>query len=356
MENFPSIQTVIKYHRETYMKEVTGDRNAALRSLKKLLSQVLDPRNGILVGGNFRTPYGYVRHCINVSEILNRTSFRELLIEASVAMFPIISHETGFTTILSYPGTAEVFTNLLRSIILDISRDTRFCILPTERFTSSFREVNISHLKGENVLIILDSINTGGTARRLTHIVMNSGARSAALLSMVKISGASDLLWRSSDAEYMPFQKYTLLEIPDQILGTQYDKNLVPEELYTDFIVDTPHIITVFSEINETVKQYLAKHPERIYDFSSRNFEELVASILKDFGFEVELTKTTRDGGRDIIAYIRSAVCSVLTYVECKKYAPDKKVGVEVVRSVYGVHNIHKPNKSLIVAISESPN
>ena len=42
----------------------------------------------------------------------------------------------------------------------------------------------------------------------------------------------------------------------------------------------------------------------------------------------------------------------MLTYVECKKYSVENKVGVEVVRSLYGVHNMHNANKSLIVTTS----
>jgi restriction endonuclease Mrr len=38
--------------------------------------------------------------------------------------------------------------------------------------------------------------------------------------------------------------------------------------------------------------------------------------------------------------------------VECKQYSPQQKVGVEVVRSVYGVQAMHRANKSLIVTTS----
>jgi HJR/Mrr/RecB family endonuclease len=108
----------------------------------------------------------------------------------------------------------------------------------------------------------------------------------------------------------------------------------------------------VLTDINEELKAYFAKHPEKMRDLTSRKFEELIASILKDLGFDVELTQATRDGGRDIIAYVRNAVCSFLTYVECKKYGPTNKVGVGIIREVAGVHHIRKANKSLIVTTS----
>lgn len=105
-------------------------------------------------------------------------------------------------------------------------------------------------------------------------------------------------------------------------------------------------------DIDDEIKRYFNKYPEKLYELSPRKFEELVASILTDFGFQVELTKATRDGGRDIIASIRTKVSNYLTYVECKRYNPDNKVGVGIIREVIGVHNIHKPSKSIIVTTS----
>lgn len=116
----------------------------------------------------------------------------------------------------------------------------------------------------------------------------------------------------------------------------------------------TPEEQTSFlvTSIDDEVKKYLKKHPDKLYELSPRKFEELVASILKDLGFDVELTQATRDGGRDIIAYIRNAVCSYLTHIECKRYAPDNKVGVGIIREVVGVHHIRKATKSIIVTTS----
>jgi HJR/Mrr/RecB family endonuclease len=108
----------------------------------------------------------------------------------------------------------------------------------------------------------------------------------------------------------------------------------------------------IITTIDDEIKKYLNKHPEKLYELSPRKFEELIASILKDLGFEVELTPATRDGGRDIIAHIRNAVCSYLTHIECKRYAPDNKVGVGIVREVIGVHHIKGATKSIIVTTS----
>ena len=73
-------------------------------------------------------------------------------------------------------------------------------------------------------------------------------------------------------------------------------------------IVDCPHCEVLYEDSRDTLRdakplilqidievvRYLATHPDSIYSrLSSRAFEELVAAILKDMGFDVELTPAT---------------------------------------------------------------
>src|SRR5271166_1023037 len=44
------------------------------------------------------------------------------------------------------------------------------------------------------------------------------------------------------------------------------------------------------------------RDPQQLLELDSRQFEELVAEIWHRFGYSVELTLRTRDGGRDVIA------------------------------------------------------
>ncbi|EMK6944100.1 TPA: restriction endonuclease [Vibrio cholerae] len=142
----------------------------------------------------------------------------------------------------------------------------------------------------------------------------------------------------------------------DQILSLMSEmesKGSFEENFYIESReIITDDAINVVTSIDDQIKIYLKKNPEKMYDLTPRKFEELVASILKDMGFDVELTKATRDGGRDIIAYVRNSVSSYLTHIECKKYAPDNKVGVGIIREVLGVHNLRQATKSIIVTTS----
>lgn len=125
------------------------------------------------------------------------------------------------------------------------------------------------------------------------------------------------------------------------------------EELYEDENeIEEPQQNIIITDINEEVKKYFKRNPEKLYDLSPRKFEELVASILEDMGLDVQLTNATRDGGTDIIASIRNALTSVLILVECKRYLPENKVGVDIIRNVIGVNTLRNPAKSIIVTTS----
>lgn len=131
-----------------------------------------------------------------------------------------------------------------------------------------------------------------------------------------------------------------------------YKGNARQDEHIFENKIDNQQISPIIIDINEELKKYLAKHPDKIYDLSPRKFEELIAEILSDFGFHVELTPATRDGGKDIYAYIKNQLCSFLMFVECKKWTPTQHVGIEVVQRLYGVQQINKANKSMVVTTS----
>jgi restriction endonuclease Mrr len=86
-----------------------------------------------------------------------------------------------------------------------------------------------------------------------------------------------------------------------------------------------------FQTIDKELFKHLGNHPEILYKLAPRKFEEIIATILKDMGCEIELTPETRDGGRDILAVFPSPFGKLMTIVECKRYAPHRKIGIEIV-------------------------
>lgn len=90
-----------------------------------------------------------------------------------------------------------------------------------------------------------------------------------------------------------------------------------------------------------------------LHGIPPRDFEQMVAELLESHGFEVELTKQTKDNGYDILALKRMHGFGPVKYlVECKRYREDRKVGVEIIRSFKEVIVTEKANKGLIVTTS----
>ena len=80
-------------------------------------------------------------------------------------------------------------------------------------------------------------------------------------------------------------------------------------------------------------------------------FEELVADLWRRFGYAVELTARTRDGGRDIIA-LRKSEAELRFLIECKRYSAEHKVGVALVRALFGVKTDEKATKAILATTS----
>jgi restriction system protein len=96
----------------------------------------------------------------------------------------------------------------------------------------------------------------------------------------------------------------------------------------------------------------LKKRPETIFDITPRNFEEVLAELLEDMGFEVELTKATHDGGKDILAYLNTPIGKQLCLVDAKKYSKTRKVGIDLVRTLYGTLCDYQANSAMLVTTS----
>ena len=94
---------------------------------------------------------------------------------------------------------------------------------------------------------------------------------------------------------------------------------------------------------------YLAKKPAEMRFMTARAFEELVATLFRKAGFDVQLTPATRDGGYDILAvrhdkFTGNEVC----LIECKRYNEKRRVGIDVIRSLMGVIQLRNATKGVV--------
>jgi len=88
-------------------------------------------------------------------------------------------------------------------------------------------------------------------------------------------------------------------------------------------------------------------------DLSPFQFETLVAcqSIRKDGpGLEAKLTRSSKDGGVDCVAFDPSPVLGGKVVIQTKRYR--HTVGVSAVRDLYGTMMNEGANKGILVATS----
>jgi HJR/Mrr/RecB family endonuclease len=124
-------------------------------------------------------------------------------------------------------------------------------------------------------------------------------------------------------------------------------------ELYGDQ-QPSEKVIEVIRVISTELIKHLKRHPEAMYKIKPRQFEELVAEILASYGWQVRLTPAIKDGGYDIFAISKDTEAGVETswIIECKKYAPENRVGVDIVRALYGIKSDLKVASALLATTS----
>jgi restriction endonuclease Mrr len=108
-----------------------------------------------------------------------------------------------------------------------------------------------------------------------------------------------------------------------------------------------PSIIEVVSFIDESLVRRLHENPKELQNIDRRVFEELIAELFFDRGYQVELTRKTKDGGVDVVA-IKHRDFAERYLIQCKRPEPRNSIGVEVVHQLYGVQSANKSTKAII--------
>jgi restriction endonuclease Mrr len=104
--------------------------------------------------------------------------------------------------------------------------------------------------------------------------------------------------------------------------------------------------------VSDELLRYLAHHPEALREIHWRKFEEVVACLLDRSGFSASVQAGTRDHGIDVIAVQRQPFgAQLILLVQCKQQKG--KVGVNVVRELYGVTAQRDATMALLATTSE---
>ena len=132
-------------------------------------------------------------------------------------------------------------------------------------------------------------------------------------------------------------------------LGLLYQEH--DQEKIVDAAYNT-HLLTISNETWNRLIRDLQFDPEKLYALEPRQFEELIAELLDRQGLKVKLTPSTKDGGRDILAFADTVVGEHLFYVECKRFSPQNPVDVGLVRKLYGVVEADRATAGILVTTS----
>jgi len=120
------------------------------------------------------------------------------------------------------------------------------------------------------------------------------------------------------------------------------------------WVPTTPELLTAeeFVFVDRKIAEEIVNRPSLLFAVDPRFFEELIGSIYGDLGYKVILTKRTRDDGRDIICLARKDGMDIKLIIECKRYAPRRKITVSQVRSLYGVAQSERVTRAILATTS----
>lgn len=109
------------------------------------------------------------------------------------------------------------------------------------------------------------------------------------------------------------------------------------------------------NSILEMVRLILT-HPIDVLTIRPENFEHLIKKLLLQLGYyDVTVTRSSGDGGVDVIAYKKHHGIHNKPYktiVQCKRYAPANKVDLNVVEKLIEAIQTHQAKEGLLIITS----
>lgn len=132
--------------------------------------------------------------------------------------------------------------------------------------------------------------------------------------------------------------------------GVDFSSDIILPE--NKIIVPSKDVIKDVTIISESLLKKSIENPQIIHSFSPYEFEQMVCELLDKQGYNVKLTKQTRDGGKDIIIIQKSILGEFCIYVECKKYDVSRPISVGFVRELYGTVMVDNATAGMIITTS----
>ena len=119
-----------------------------------------------------------------------------------------------------------------------------------------------------------------------------------------------------------------------------------PGDSYPLWITKNPNYILL--------AQKILKEGKNLSEMSWRDFERLIGDLLENAGWKVEITRSTKDGGIDVIALKNDDTLGIIkTIWQAKKYNQNNLVQVKDVRELSAIIDDCKATKGIVVTTNK---
>jgi len=197
-------------------------------------------------------------------------------------------------------------------------------------------------LKG---IILPNTIHSKNRIGRFTDLALAEGLENAVFdnqnILQNYLAEVFSIIHKQELDDYSPNETYSnVLLNRIKAIKLIYEAVAIPQKLIKDL-----------SELKHEILVSIKNNPLHLKSLKGRIFEELIAELLSSYGWDVDLTKKTRDGGYDIFAISKDISGLKSSWIiECKGW--QNKVSIDVVRALYGVKNDLKISNALLATTS----
>ncbi|RPI19621.1 MAG: restriction endonuclease [Ignavibacteriae bacterium] len=137
-----------------------------------------------------------------------------------------------------------------------------------------------------------------------------------------------------------PWIDLTESNIPDVSETWKFDNAKSPL-----WLKNTPSYVTLAMNI--------LKNGKLLCEMNWRDFEKLIGYLLEEDGWKVEVTKPSKDGGIDVIAFKTDKnIGKVKSVWQAKKYKQNNFVRLSHVRELTAIRDYEKASKAMVVTTS----
>lgn len=129
-------------------------------------------------------------------------------------------------------------------------------------------------------------------------------------------------------------------------------KPVTESKIESNLIILPPPQILILDKWEMIIKE-ISERKKDIHSLNWMQFEDFIAHLLENFGWKVENMQRTKDNGIDLIAtQLLMPDINFNMMVQCKKFNPENKVGLSIVKEVWSTKWEHGFNQAMIATSS----